>query len=116
MRCEEAISLMSAYLEGELPEEKRLELEEHFSSCVSCARKFEELKRNQEFLSQEKDNVLKAPKNLIEGVLEQVRKEKENLRKKAKVLRAGLLGVLITLVTAFLTMLLRRRRPHVERR
>jgi|YelNatPaOPRAMG01_1025707.scaffolds.fasta_scaffold01628_8 anti-sigma factor RsiW len=116
MRCEEAISLMPAYLEGELPWEKKLELEEHLSSCVSCARKCEELKRNREFLSKEKDNILKAPRALIEGVLEQIRKEKENLRRRARTLQAGLLGVFIALFTAFLAIFLRRRRHQLERR
>ncbi len=116
MRCEEAASLMPAYLEGELPEAKRLELEEHFSSCFTCSRKLEELKRNRELLSRERDNILKAPRMLMEGVLEQVRKEKEILRKRARMLKTGFLGIVFTLGAAILTVLFKRKRHQPERR
>jgi len=116
MRCEEAASLMPAYLEGELPEAKRLELEKHLSSCPTCKRKFEELVRNRELLNRERDNILKAPRMLAEGVLERIRREKETLRKRARMLRSGLLGFVFALGAAFLTTLFKRKKHQPERR
>lgn len=43
MKCKEAKRLISLYIDGEIPPDKRFELEEHLSNCFYCKRELEEL-------------------------------------------------------------------------
>lgn len=36
MRCKEVVELLCDYLEGDLPEDLKKELEEHFNMCKPC--------------------------------------------------------------------------------
>jgi len=36
MRCKEVVELLCDYLEGDLPEDVKKELEEHFNMCKPC--------------------------------------------------------------------------------
>lgn len=41
MKCEEIKPLMMAYLDGEIEEEKKREIEKHVSECESCRREYQ---------------------------------------------------------------------------
>ncbi|MCR4428472.1 MAG: zf-HC2 domain-containing protein [Caldiserica bacterium] len=110
MRCEESISLMPAYLEGELSPEKLPDFEDHLSSCPSCKGKLSDLIRNRNLLLENRDKIWIAPRALKENVLKSVHREKERLKKRAERIRSGLIGLIIGAGAALLAILLRGRR------
>ncbi len=110
MRCEESISLMPAYLEGELSSEKIWELEEHLSTCVSCKGKLSDLKKNRDLLLENRDRIWVAPKALKENVLQRVHRERERLKKRAERIKSGLILLLLGLGAAFIALLFGRKR------
>ena len=51
MSCDLFKPKLSAYLDGELPDDQRRPLEQHLASCPACTRELEELKRLSEDLN-----------------------------------------------------------------
>ncbi len=48
MKCEEIRPLLMAYLDGEIEEEERLEVEKHLSECENCRREYKSFVRLKE--------------------------------------------------------------------
>lgn len=44
MTCKELVELVTDYLEGKLPNEVRLQLEEHLSGCSGCTNFLEQMR------------------------------------------------------------------------
>lgn len=110
MRCEESISLMPAYLEGELSPEKIREFEDHLSTCLACQGKLFDLKRNRDLLFENRDKIWIAPKALKENVLKRVHRERERLKKRAERIKSGFIVLVVSFFTALIALLLGRRR------
>lgn len=69
MRCEEALELISAALDGELTARERGELDDHLASCPDCATLFDEL-AGQSRLLRELD--CEVPADLTDRILSQL--------------------------------------------
>lgn len=67
-----AKELLSEYLDGELCEENRLELENHLEFCVDCTKDFEQLKKTINVLSS--ISTLEAPEDFEKKVRERLKK------------------------------------------
>ena len=67
MTCKELVELVTDYLEGKLPNEVRLQLEEHLSGCKGCTNYIEQMRetirltgclREENLSAQQKDELL----------------------------------------------------------
>jgi anti-sigma factor RsiW len=45
MTCKELVELVTEYLEGTLPEEARLQMENHLSGCQGCSHYLEQMRQ-----------------------------------------------------------------------
>jgi len=45
MTCKELVELITQYLEGTLPEEARLQMENHLSGCEGCTHYLEQMRQ-----------------------------------------------------------------------
>ncbi len=72
MTCKELVELVTEYLEGSLPEQVRLSLENHLSGCEGCTRYLEQMRqtirltgqlREEQLSPQQQDDLL----NLFRG-------------------------------------------------
>lgn len=52
MTCQELVELVTAYLEGTLPEEARTAFEEHLEECAGCAAYLDQMRATVELLGQ----------------------------------------------------------------
>lgn len=50
MTCQEAINLLSDYLDGELNSETQKKLTDHLKICSSCAKEYRQLQRSLKIL------------------------------------------------------------------
>lgn len=66
--CEEVITFLWAYLEGELPPEKAFEFERHLAVCPSCVNYIETYKKTVE-LSQGVPDTAEMPEDLLRAVM-----------------------------------------------
>lgn len=71
MRCEEALELLSARLDGELTAQEERELEDHLSACPACRELGEELSALHFSFEELEDE--QAPEDLAARVMERVR-------------------------------------------
>ncbi len=97
MRCEEVVLWLSAYLDGDLPRDKREELGKHLEHCRECQAKLKDLERAHLLLARAKSRSFKAPTSLLGMVMKEIRREKIILRRRGRVLRrsiaAAFLGI-----------------------
>ncbi len=78
MFCEAAQSRMYEYLEGELSEEERRELEEHMSGCEQCRSVFAEYRRTLEMIGGLKPDV----PDFVAPAMEKIRQERAGRERK----------------------------------
>lgn len=69
MRCEEALELISAALDGELTAQERRELDDHLAGCPDCAALFDELAGQSRLL---RDLDCEMPSDLTDRILSQL--------------------------------------------
>jgi len=77
MDCTRTENLLSAYLDGDLPEREREEFAEHLRQCSLCAGEEKALKETLSLLRNLP--VEKAPSGLLEGVRRRIGEEKETV-------------------------------------
>ncbi|HEY6333892.1 MAG TPA: zf-HC2 domain-containing protein [Blastocatellia bacterium] len=77
MRCEDALSFIEEYVDGELDERSARALTAHMASCESCHQAYEELKREQEIYSRyHRDIDTGVSQALWAGVYSRIQAEK----------------------------------------
>ncbi|HLO33726.1 MAG TPA: zf-HC2 domain-containing protein [Anaerolineales bacterium] len=68
MTCKELVELVTDYLEGTLPDELRLKMEDHLSGCDGCTHYLEQMRqtirltgqlREESLTSQQRDDLLR---------------------------------------------------------
>lgn len=94
MRCEEAILWLSAYLDRDLPFDKREELKKHLEHCTECQEKLKDLERTRLLLARAKNRSFKAPTGLLARVMKEVRRERIILRRRGRILRGSIAAAL----------------------
>jgi predicted anti-sigma-YlaC factor YlaD len=94
MHCEEAISLMPAYLEADLGSREPA-FQEHIRNCSSCRRKLKELEESRSLLSHQRDQAYSAPRGLVQDVLFRLDRERVIRRSRSFVLQVVGWSVLI---------------------
>jgi anti-sigma factor RsiW len=52
MTCQELVELVTAYLEGKLPERERTAFEEHLQDCTACTEYLDQMRRTVHLLGQ----------------------------------------------------------------
>jgi anti-sigma factor RsiW len=52
LTCQELVELVTAYLEGRLPEEERARFDEHLSECDGCSAYLEQMRTTIELLGE----------------------------------------------------------------
>ncbi len=111
MHCEEAISLMPAYLETDLGP-RASTFQEHIRSCASCCRKLEELEESRSLLSHQRDQAYHAPRGLVQDVLVRLARERAARRNHYFALQVVGWSVLIaSAITIVLCRVVVARRP-----
>src|SRR5262249_35339539 len=77
MNCEQGEELINAYLDGELDERRRSELEQHLRSCSTCQ---EELERQRQFREEVLSQLpsFQAPRDLRTKVQAVIRQEQRS--------------------------------------
>lgn len=58
MTCKELVELMTEYLEGTLPEDLRLRVEQHLSGCSGCTNYLEQMRQTIRLTGQLKEENL----------------------------------------------------------
>jgi anti-sigma factor RsiW len=61
MDCHEAVELVTAYLDGSLPADRRSAFVEHLDECTACARYLEQFRLTIELLGEMPGETLAAP-------------------------------------------------------
>jgi anti-sigma factor RsiW len=61
MTCQELVELVTAYLEGHLPEARRAAFETHLEECVACTEYLDQMRRTIHLLGQLPPESLSAP-------------------------------------------------------
>jgi anti-sigma factor RsiW len=61
MNCDEFVELVTAYLEGTLPEAERVAFETHLAECPGCDRYLAQFHRTIELLGELPGDALSAP-------------------------------------------------------
>ena len=79
-RCEEYLELISAYVDGELSESEKLDVEEHVGGCGECSAILEMYR---EMSLAAKETVVPAPAELLEGVMSEIGGTKQRHRASA---------------------------------
>jgi anti-sigma factor RsiW len=59
--CEDFVELVTAYLEGTLPEDERLAFDEHLALCPGCDRYLEQFRTTIDLLGELPQEALSAP-------------------------------------------------------
>ena len=77
--CEKALDLLNEYIDGELCASDAEFVRSHTESCPKCRKALEELEKIKDLFS---ENLEEAPSELHDRVMEQVRAEKADSRKK----------------------------------
>jgi predicted anti-sigma-YlaC factor YlaD len=99
MHCEEAISLMPAYLEADLGP-RAPAFQEHIQICSSCRGKLKELEESRLLLSHQRDQAYKAPRGLVQDVLARLKREQAIRRRRTFTLQlVGLSLLIISVIT-----------------
>ncbi|MEN2984700.1 MAG: zf-HC2 domain-containing protein [Dictyoglomaceae bacterium] len=98
MKCKEAKRLISLYIDGEIPSDKRFELEEHLSNCFYCKRELEELR----FIIREIHKLpkVKSSLNFVDGLWYRYQEEKTRQRSFKKLI--FIVSLVFTLIFIFL--------------
>lgn len=97
MHCEEAISLMPAYLEADLGSRAPV-FQEHIRICSSCRRKLKELEESRSLLSHQRDQAYNAPRGLVQDVL--VRLIREQAIRRNRYFALQMVGWSVLIVSA----------------
>ena len=61
MTCEEFVELVTAYLEGTLPDEQRLAFDEHLALCPGCDRYLAQFRTTIDLLGELPEESLSSP-------------------------------------------------------
>jgi anti-sigma factor RsiW len=61
MTCQEVVELVTAYLEGTLPEAQRLAFEEHMGLCPGCDHYLAQFRQTIDLLGELPEETLSAP-------------------------------------------------------
>jgi anti-sigma factor RsiW len=61
MTCEEFVELVTAYLEGTLPEEQRRAFDEHMALCPGCDRYLDQFRTTIDLLGELPEEALSSP-------------------------------------------------------
>lgn len=61
MNCDEIVELVTAYLDGSLPEAERIAFETHLAECPGCDRFLAQFHRTIELLGELPDDALSVP-------------------------------------------------------
>ena len=84
MSCEKYEPMISAFLDGELSEEERVDVAAHLAACPGCQRYFDDLVAIHDALEQEE---VPVPEDFAESVMARVREtpaaDEEDLKQKA---------------------------------
>jgi hypothetical protein len=83
MKCDDALELISAALDGELTAEERAALDEHLANCPACAALYEELS-GQSHLLRELD--CHVPEGLSQRILSQLPEQSAPPKKRRRVI------------------------------
>ena len=70
--CEKYLDLISAYIDGELPEQDRADLESHLASCENCRALYDTLTAVSEDM---RSDLADPPEDLVENVMAGIRAE-----------------------------------------
>jgi hypothetical protein len=98
MNCKDTQEHFIDYLEGNLGETRRKEIEQHLTDCESCNKEMKELKQIVAALDSESDSIL-VPDDFMSNVRIKVSKTKENRRRTSK--NRATMGIVASL---FLTL------------
>jgi len=102
MECQGVKNLLSEYLEGDLSDLQKAQVNQHLSSCKDCAAELETLKRLVKGLGSLKK--VTAPPDLLDGIHRQLGKKAFLSRFKVPLEAAGVLASII-LVVLFINQL-----------
>jgi anti-sigma factor RsiW len=61
MTCKELVELVTEYLDGTLPEDLRLRMEQHLSGCSGCTNYLEQMRQTIRLTGQLKEESLTPP-------------------------------------------------------
>jgi mycothiol system anti-sigma-R factor len=82
MNCHDLDSQVTAYLDGELVAEARVEIEEHLASCATCGRRVEVERHNHSLVrAAVKQASPQAPAQLRAAIFQHVRKDERRARR-----------------------------------
>lgn len=99
MNCNNAVELISLYLDNELNYESEKELFEHIEECSFCKKEFEELKALVEILNDEPD--IELPENFHSELMQKINEEKVVDINKASKRKSNMKFKRYSLVAAF---------------
>lgn len=90
IKCEQCLEVLSAYVDGELPEDEKKKLDMHLRECNECSKELELLKA---IVSVCKDLTEELPENFEASLHERLKKAKEDFQgEKRKVLNLRLIS------------------------
>ena len=100
MECKKAREIIDFYIDGDITQKEKEELEEHLKTCISCNRYYEDMLRIHGMLSSEE--YLEPREGFTQRVISSLPKKKRLFSWMPKPALAGLLSIGIILVFAFL--------------
>lgn len=97
MKCEKIWEALDDFLDGSLTELEMEAVREHMAQCPKCREEMEQRKKLREELAHLDDDVY-APKDLLKGVMQRIRRERRPRRKTVYWIGGGLAAALCVCV------------------
>ncbi len=100
MECKRAKEIIDFYIDGEITQKEKEELEEHLKTCISCNRYYEDILRLHNILSSEE--YLEPREGFTQRVISNLPKKKKVFSWLPKPALIGAFSLIILLVFAFI--------------